>query len=242
MSEINSSVPGTPDSDFIPNFRNGERLTPTPLKKIRSYLNKVTAVTLEKISEEMLTINILEDVDNAESQSSDKDNMLPVVETFISNVCVFERNDEAMNTYVKVFCKLTEKWRGRQGSVLMSTMMQELSKFFAEYKQCILDNEIEDKRRNQCFKLCRFVSLLYIENLVSLKLVVAFLETFCKTEKFSLEVFCKIFGLTYEKLKTEKIFVDKLMNKYKNFLKDNSESTELEYIHKFMCLECFEKM
>jgi len=238
MSETSSSGNSTPVDEkmisFSPQGMN-------PIKRMRSYLNKITERTFCKISDDMLQIVLLENPSEDDVIPSDKDNMEPIVQTFISNVCVFERNDEAMQVYAKVFCKLQEKWVGRQGKILTEVMMIELSKFFKDYSNIPIE-EIDEKKRNSCFKLCKFVSYLYNENVVGLRLVLAILQTFFNTKKNHLEVFCKLFEGCREKLTKDEIFRSKIMDRYKNFLKDGSKSEVLEPMYRFMCLEILEKL
>ena len=217
-----------------------------PIKRMKSYLNKITNGTFDKISGEMLQINLLDDPMSEEGQESDKEKMLPIVQMFISTVCVFERNEEAMNLYVRSFCKLRNNWKGRQGRVLTELMMSELLKFFVEYSKAAA-SEVEEseetiKRRNSCFKLCRFVSLLYQEGVLGLKSIVTILQAFCKNDKLSLEVFCKLFSGCQEKLMTDEFFVSKIFGRYKSFLENIVSSETHESMHKFMCMNILDKI
>jgi len=210
-------------------------------KTMRSLLNKITDITFQKISEQMLQIKLLENPESIELLPTDKERMLPIVQTLISNVCVLERNEEAINIYVRAFCKLKEKWQGRQGHILMETTMSELGKFFVEYSK-LPENEIDDLKRNKCFKLCRFISILYQENAISMKLIVAILQTFCKETKTSVEVFCKIFGDCKNKLMQDEVFMAKMFTKYKTFLETISKSDSFSPMYKFMCLNILENL
>lgn len=226
-----------------------------PIKRMKSYLNKITNGTFDKISGEMLQVNLLEDPLSEESKESDKEKMLPIVQMFISTVCVFERNEEAMNLYVRSFCKLRDHWKGRQGRVLTELMMSELLKFFVDYSKTSksdsgvdvtiesgLDSEENIKRRNSCFKLCRFVSLLYQEGVLGLKSIVAILQTFCKHDKLSLEVFCKLFSGCQDKLMSDEFFMTKIFGRYKSFLETIVSSEDHESMHKFMCMNILDKI
>jgi hypothetical protein len=224
-----SSKSSTPTSECSVTFE-GFKISEDPLKKIRSYLNKITERTFDKISEEILRINLLDSTDD----SKNLDIMLPVVKTFLSNICVFERNEEAMNVYVKLFDKMKNKWSGVQGEVLMQVMMKELKNFFQNYAKSN-ETEIDEKKRNSCFKLCKFISLLYIEGSVDFTLMVAILNTFRKIDKFHLEVFCKIYNDCQKKLYSETIFKEKVFPTFNDFLQTSSKSTSLEPMHRFMC-------
>lgn len=218
-----------------------------PIKRMKSYLNKITDRTFDKISGEMLQVNLLDDPLSEDSKENDKEKMLPIVQTFISTVCVFERNEEAMNVYVKSFCKLRNQWKGRQGRILTELMMSELMKFFVDYSKASTsdtdpDSEENIKRRNSCFKLCRFVSLLYQEGVLSLKAIVTILQAFCKHDKLSLEVFCKLFSGCQEKLMTDEFFVSKIFGRYKSFLETIVSSEDHESMHKFMCMNILDKI
>lgn len=242
----------TPKSESFEGFEMQEaiatsRLTPTPIKRFKSCLNKISERNFPKISDEMLTIHLLEEPENLEENSSDKESMLPVVETFMANVCVFERNIEAINVYTKTFCKLKDNWKGRQGKVLMETMLSELSKFFPEYNKLIESSEFESdseawiKKRNQCLKLCQFTSGLYNEGGVSIKLILVILTLFMKPKKECIEVFCKLFSGSQEKLMKDELFNSKILPKFKGFLEEHHKSKTLEPMYRFMCLEILDK-
>jgi hypothetical protein len=236
LGMADSSGNSTPTEEKILNFSQ------SPLKKMKSNLNKITERTFPKISDEILQIILIEDPHNEDSLPSDKENMLPIVQTFIANVCVFERNDEAMNVYVKVFCKLKDKWVGRQGRILMELMMSELSKFFKEYSTT-KEEDIDEKKRNDCFKLCKFVSVLYIEGAIGLRLVLAIMQAFYNPNKITLEVFCKLFaGCRGKLLKDETFRSSSLFDKYKIFLETSSKSPSLEPMYRFMCQDILEKL
>jgi hypothetical protein len=195
----------------------------------------------------MLTIHLLEEPEKDEVTSEDKVTMLPMVETIMANVCVFERNIEAIALYTKAFCKIKDNWKGRQGRVLMEVMISELGKFFTEYSK-ILDShsegigpEVWTKKRNQCLKLSQFVAMLYNEGGVSMKLVIVILQMYLKSKKDHIEVFCKLFSGCQEKLMKDETFRSKVLDKYKNFLSENQQSKDLESMYRFMCLEILEK-
>jgi hypothetical protein len=222
-----SSTPTSGEFEGFPEVRPVDKI-----KKIKSSLNKITDRTFEKISEELLRFELLDNPSSEECIITDKDNMLPVIQAFISNICVFEHNDEAMTVQVKLFCKLKDKWIGRQGRILMEIMMSELSKFFKEYAEL---TEVDEKKRNSCFKLVKFVSLLYNENAVSMRLVVAILQTYRKNDKMHLEVFCKLFAACQKKLLSNTDFREKVLHNYKSYLEVSSKSTELDTMYRFMC-------
>jgi hypothetical protein len=90
--------------------------------------------------------------------------------------------------------------------------------------------------------LCTFVSLLYTEGAVGLRLVVAILQSFFKSDKLSLEVFCKLFAACQEKLMNDETFKSKVFDKYKRFLEENSKSGQQENMHKFMCLKILDSL
>lgn len=209
-----------------------------PIRKMKSLLNKITDRTFHKISDEMLQITILENLTDSDGNELDKSKMEPIIQTFISNVCVPERNTETMNVYVKAFCKLKDKWSGRQGRVLMELMMAELGKFFVEYSKM---TEYDNSIRNKSFKLCLFISMLYQENGVGIRLVLAILQTFCKEDKHAVEIFCKIFSNCRVKLMSEEIFKTKVLSNYKKFLEKIRDS-EIDYMYKAMCLDILDKL
>ena len=240
---------GFPDSTDV-SIMN--RPAPSPIKRLKSCLNKITERSFPKISDEMLTIHLLDEPEKEEVSSEDKLTMLPMVETFMANVCVFERNIEAIGLYTKAFCKIKDNWKGRQGRVLMEVMMSELGKFFTEYNKMIemdqtesvqdLDPDFRSKKRNQCLKLSQFVAMLYNEGGVSIRLVLVILQMFMKSKKDHLEVFCKLFSECRVNLVKDETFRTKVLAKYKNFLKENQQSTDLESMYRFMCLEILEKI
>ena len=233
---LTSSESSTPVEEKVISFSQ------SPLKKMKSNLNKITERSFPKISDEILQIILLENPLEEESLPSDKENMLPVIQTFIANVCVLERNDEAMNVYVKVFCKLKDKWIGRQGRILMEMMMSELSKFFKEYSSSF-EESIDDRKRNNCFKLCKFVSLLYMEGAIGLRLVLAIMQAFYNPNKMTLEVFCKLFSGCRVKLLNDSTFrSSSLFDKYKTFLETCNKSASVEPMYRFMCLDLLDKM
>jgi len=223
------------------------RMTPTVIKKIKSCLNKISERNFDKISDEILSIQLLEDLDETEVKDSDKEIVLPVVETFMANICVFERNNEAINIYTKTFCKLKNKWKGRQKDVLMDIMMSELAKFFNEYNKSIQSESILESseewilKRNQCLKICQFVSSLYNEEAVGIKLILVILNLFMKPKKESIEVFCKLVMGCQTKLMSEELFRTKILPKYKTFLQEHHSSKTLEPMYRFLCLEVLDK-
>jgi hypothetical protein len=215
-----------------------------PIKRMNSLLNKITDRTFQRISDEMLLVNLLENPTSEDAIPEDKDKMLPVIQTFIANVCQPACGVEIMKVYAKSFCKLKDNWKGRQGRILTELMMAELSKFFLEYSKTPTcgDEEQDVKIRNKCFKLCTFVALLYSEGAVGLRLVIAILQSFFKNDKLSLEVFCKLFAACQEKLMNDETFKSKVFAKYKNFLEENSKSESQEAMHKFMCLNILDSL
>lgn len=222
-----------------------------PIKRMNSLLNKISSISFERFYNEMLTMTILDDPMENDAVLGDKDKMLPIVKTFMANICQPACGPEIMKVYSKVFSKLKDNWKGRQGRILTEIMMSELSKFFTEYSKnpaspssVSEDNDISDeaKRRLKCFKLCSFVALLYQDGAVGLRLVVAVLQTFLKNDKLSLEVFCKIFSGCQDKLMKDETFKSKVFEKYKSFLEENSKSTEHEAMYKFMCLNILETL
>jgi len=242
-----SSKSSTPTSESSGAFETTKSFKlDDPLKKIRSYLNKITERTFDKISEEILRISLLDPTDEV-IETKHQEIISPVVKTFLSNICVFERNEEAMNVYVKLFCKLKDKWSGIQGMVLMQVMMNELKNFFLSYSKEALEASasasssvsasasIDDKKRNSCFKLCKFISLLYNEKTIPINLVVAILNAFRKPNKLHLEVFCKLYSDCQVKLYSEPMFKEKVLPTFLEFLQTSSKSTSLEPMHKFMC-------
>lgn len=252
--EQRSTSPDEVTSLEIPSPRSSPILSPSsptiPLenKRMRSYLNKITERNFPKISDEMLTVVLLSNPDSFDSQENDREIMLPITQNFISNVCVFERNDEAMIIYVKAFCKLKEKWIGRHGKVFFEVTMSEIHKNFVDYKNLMEMEDLDEdsaefrKSRNNCLKLCRFMSLLYSEGAIGLKLILAILQTFVNDRKHSVEVFCKLFGYALEKLNTEEIFRLKVLQKYKTHLQEMTRKYETECFYKFLCLEILDKI
>jgi hypothetical protein len=241
----------TEASDFS-EYIHMNRSTPTPIKRIKSCLNKISERNFPKISDEMLTIHLLDEPENEEVSSLDKETMLPMVETFMSNVCVFERNVEAMGIYTKAFCKIKDNWKGRQGRVLMEVMISELGKFFTEYNKSIdleseEKNEVQElrelrsKKRNHCLKLSQFVAMLYNEGGVSIRLVLVILQMYLKNKKDHIEIFCKLLSGCQTKLMKDETFRSKVFDKYKAFLTENSKSKDIEPMYRFMCLEVLEK-
>jgi hypothetical protein len=235
------------------------RSTPTPIKKFKSCLNKISERNYPKISDEMLTIHLLDEPESSESKSTDKEAMLPVVETFMANVCVFERNIEAINFYTKTFCKLKDNWKGRQGKVLAEIMMSELANFFLDYDATIqtgkteCDSEEWICKRNKCVKLCQFISALYKEDGVGIKLVLVILKKFMQSKrnpetneiiplpKECIEVFCRIFSGCLDKLLKDKNFTPSMLKIFKDFIITHQRSETLEPMYRFMCLEILDK-
>jgi hypothetical protein len=210
-----------------------------PIKRMNSLLNKITDRTFQRISDEMLLVNLLENPNSEDAIPEDKDKMFPIIQTFIGNVCQPACGPEIMKVYAKSFCKLKDNWKGRQGRILTELMMSELSKFFLEYSKAPTcgDEDTDVKIRSKCFKLCTFISLLYEEGAVGLRLVIAILQSFFKSDKLSLEVFCKLFAGCQGKLMKDETFKSKVFAKYKQFLEENSKSENQDAMHKYMCLD-----
>jgi hypothetical protein len=274
---MSSSVNTTPKSETFDGFETIEALdrssmlsgreasevlgrsTPTPIKKFKSCLNKISERNYPKISDEMLNIHLLDEPESLESKSSDKENMIPVIETFMANVCVFERNIEAINFYTKTFCKLKNNWKGRQGRVLAESMMSELANFFIDYDSTIQnektssDSEEWISKRNKCVKLCQFISALYKEDGVGIKLVLVILKKFMQSKqnpetkeisplsKESIEVFCRLFSGCIDKLVKDKNFTPEMLRIFKGFIATHQRSETLEPMYRFMCLEILDK-
>jgi hypothetical protein len=256
---MSSSENITPKSETFDGFDGREasdalasgRSTPTPIKKFKSCLNKISERNYPKISDEMLTIHLLDEPENPESKASDKESMIPVVETFMANVCVFERNIEAINFYTKTFCKLKNNWKGRQGRILTEVMMLELANFFIDYNATIQaektssDSEEWICKRNKCVKLCQFISALYKEDGVGIKLVLVILKKFMQTNesirKESIEVFCRLFSGCIDKLLKDKNFTPDMLRVFKDFISTHQRSETLEPMYRFMCLEILDK-
>jgi hypothetical protein len=256
---MSSSANTTPKSETFGGFDGSEasessgRSTPTPIKKFKSCLNKISERNYVKISDEMLTIHLLDEPENPEAKASDKEAMFPVIETFMANVCVFERNIEAINFYTKTFCKLKNNWKGRQGRVLAENMMSELANFFLDYNSTIqadqtaCDSEEWISKRNKCVKLCQFISALYKEDGVGIKLVLVILKKFMQTNdpssirKESIEVFCRLFSGCIDKLMKDKSFTPGMLKVFKDFIGTHQRSDTLEPMYRFMCLEILDK-
>jgi len=252
MSETFEGFDGREASEVLGLLPGSETLasgrsTPTPIKKFKSCLNKISERNYPKISDEMLTIHLLDEPESSESKPTDKEAMLPVVETFMANVCVFERNIEAINFYTKTFCKLKDNWKGRQGRVLTENMMTELANFFLDYDSTIqsdktdCDSEEWICKRNKCIKLCQFISALYKENGIGIKLVLVILNKFKKDKKESIEVFCRLFSGCIDKLLEDNLFKTKFLPIFKEFITTHQRSEKLEPMYRFMCLEIIEK-
>lgn len=249
---MSSSGNTTPKSESFNGFESPEMFisrssTPNPIKKFKSCLNKISERNYPKISDEMLTIHILEEPENPESKPSDKDSMLTVVETFMANVCVFERNVEAIQFYTKTFLKLKNNWKGRQGRVLAEVMMSELANFFIEFDSIIQTANLKEDseewilKRNKCIKLCQFVSTLYKEDGIGIKLVLVILNKFKKDKKESIEVFCRLFSGCIDKLLEDNTFKTRFLPIFKEFVVMHQKSETLEPMYRFMCLEILEK-
>lgn len=244
--ESKASTPTSEYSDKRSNYDNRKLYfaPPTcPIKRMNSLLNKITDLSFQRISDEMLVVNLLDNPLEEDAIPEDKDKMLPIVKTFMANICQPACGPEIMKVYSRAFCKLKDNWKGRQGRILTEIMMAELSKFFADYSKNLYSEtsaevsaEDEAKKRLKCFKLCTFVSLLYQEGAVGLRLVLAILQSFFKNDKLSLEVFCKLFAACQDKLMKDETFKSKVFEKYKTFLEENSKSTAHEAMYKFMCL------
>lgn len=263
---ICSSKASTPTSDYSEkktayDSRKLYFAPPTcPIKRMNSLLNKITDLSFQRISDEMLVVNLLDEPLKEEAIPEDKDKMLPIVKTFIANICQPACGPEIMKVYTKAFCKLKDNWKGRQGRILTEIMMAELSKFFAEYSKNLNKNpetivsgedsvkspeeiaEQEAKKRLKCFKLCNFVALLYQEGAVSFRLIIAILQSFFKNDKLYLEVFCKLFAACQSKLMKDETFRSKVFEKYKVFLEENSKSVEHDAMYKFMCLNILDSL
>jgi hypothetical protein len=249
---MSSSGNTTPNSESFIDFESTESfiprsLTPNPIKKFKSCLNKISERNFPKISDEMLTIHLLEEPENPISNPSDKDVMLTVVETFMANVCVFERNIEAIQFYTKTFLKLKNNWKGRQGRVLAEVMMSELANFFIDFDNIIQNSTLKEDseewilKRNKCIKLCQFVSTLYKEDGVGIKLVLVILNKFKKDKRESIEVFCRLLSGCVEKLMEDVQFKTRFLPVFKEFIEMHQKSETLEPMYRFMCLEILEK-
>jgi hypothetical protein len=259
---MEGSKASTPTSDYTDkkatyDSRKVYFAPPTcPIKRMNSLLNKITDLSFQRISDEMLVVNLLDDPLEDEAIPEDKDKMLPIVKTFIANICQPACGPEIMNVYAKAFSKLKDNWKGRQGRILTEIMMAELSKFFTDYSKNLnfssvddsVETSVEDKlaeeakKRLKCFKLCNFVSFLYKDGAVSLRLVIAILQSFFKNDKLYLEVFCKLFAACQDKLMKDETFRSKVFEKYKVFLEENSKSVVHEPMYKFMCLNILDSL
>jgi hypothetical protein len=256
---MSSSGSTTPNSEGFSGFmetslRNRE--APSPIKKLKNILNKITERTFDKLSDEMLLIDLLDNPEEIEEKEIDMDIMSPFIESFVASICVKERNIEALKVYTRLFGKLKLKWKGRQGSILMKCMLFEISSFFKSYKEMIKDMNFEDEKsnedRNKCIKLCHFVGNLYKDDLVKIQLVLVILNFFKKyleenktvfDSKYLeiLEAFSVLFSSCQEKLLEEEIFVDKFLVNYKNFIQFHYENKEIPSMYRFACLELLEK-
>lgn len=256
MSNSGSTTPNSEGySGFLEtSLRNRE--APTPIKKLKNILNKITERTFDKLSDEMLLIDLLDKPEEIEENEIDMDIMSPFVESFFTSVCVKERNVEALKVYTRLFGKLKLKWKGRQGSILMKCMLSEISSFFKGYKEMIKDMNFEDEKsnedRNKCIKLCHFVGNLYKDDLVKIQLVLVILNFFKKfleenktvfDSKYLeiLEAFSVLFSSCQVKLIKDEIFIEKFLTNYKKFIEFHYEHKDIPSMYRFACLELLEK-
>lgn len=196
----------------------------------RRILNKITgdARTFEGYLETILKISVLKEISEGEEISSieDMEAMKPVVDSFLSMIYEDKESNNTIEIYGNLFTNLVLKWSGRQGKVLMTTMMGEINNFILGYKKAEISQEemVESSYRRKCFCIIKFLHYLYHQDdILPGKVIMIIMENFFSTKELHLEVFIRILKQNYKKLCSEKLFQVKLKDKYRNFLIENKD-------------------
>jgi hypothetical protein len=200
---------------------------PEEVRLFRRTLNKITGDerTFEGYMESILKISILKNEE--EDDKKDEEAMKPVVDSFLSMIYEDKESNNNIEIYGKLFTSLVNDWSGRQGKILMTTMIGEINTFIQNYKKMEIrpDEIAENPYRRKCFCILKFLHYLYQQkDILPGKVIMIVMENFFSSHELHLEVFIRILKQNFEKLNTEKIFISKLKDKYKKFLIDNKNS------------------
>jgi hypothetical protein len=201
---------------------------PEEIRLFRRILNKITDDnrTYEGYLENILRIDVIKPDSDSEN---DKEIMLPIVASFLGMIYEDKETNSTIFLYGRLFIDLVQKWNGRQGKVLLSTMILKINEFIQDYhSHKISDGDlIEDVKRRRCFCILKFLYYIYDKNsdIIPGKIIMVIMEKFFPTttpiNELHLEVFLRLLTQNYSKLKDEKIFQVKLKEKYLNLLKNN---------------------
>jgi hypothetical protein len=204
---------------------------PEEVRLFRRILNKITNEdrTYEGYLDNILKINVIEPDSPPEN---DSDIMKSVVSSFLGMIYEDKETNNNISLYGRLFIDLTQRWSGRQGRVLLSTMVSEINNFIKEYLEHKIKEEdmIEDIRRRRCFCIIKFLHYIYDKNsdVIPGKIIMIIMEKFFPGDDINelhLEVFLRLLSQNYPKLKNEKIFQVKLKDKYKKFLDEKKDNT-----------------
>jgi hypothetical protein len=187
------------------------------IRGIKRILNKITgndSLKYEGYRDAILGIEILKD----DSEEKDFEIMKPIVLCFLAMVFEDTEYNNIIEVYSKLFTEIVNKWKGRQGNVLLSCTIKEIQEFL--FNKYTITKEIDIVERRKCFCIVKFLHYLYnMENsVIPGKIIMIILEKFYNEDEKMLEIFLRILQQNYKKLITEKIFVSKLKSKYATFL------------------------
>lgn len=193
------------------------------LKRILNKITDVDSLKYEGYRDAILEINILAS-DNTDVEK-DKENMKPVVLCFMNMIYEDTETNNIIKVYSKLFTEIVNKWKNKQGDVLLSSTIQEIQKFLFEYY--LNKKDLEDCDRRKCFCIVKFLYYLYNQenNVIPGKIIMIIMEKFCSDNENLIEIFLRILEQNFSKLNNEKIFVNKLKDKYKTFLINHKDDT-----------------
>lgn len=232
--DSNRSTPTRDDSNIIGFAERRSFIRNNISEEVRLFrriLNKITNEdrTYQGYLDNILKINVIEPDSTSER---DIELMKPVVSSFLSMIYEDKETNNNIDLYGRLFIELTERWSGRQGRVLLSTMVSEINIFIKEYLEHNIKQEdlIEDVKRRRCFCIIKFLHYLYDknDNIIPGKIIMVIMEKFFPNDKdineLHLEVFLRLLSQNYSKLKNEKLFQVKLYEKYKTFISENKNT------------------
>jgi len=217
-------------------------------KDILCKLNKISPENFERLSGEILEIELLSDLgdDSPRQKTTDFDpedieKMEKVVELFINATCNIRNTgqggSEMQEILAKLFIKLKDKWDGRQGRILATVMTKYIANYFSKY----FDNSLTFIEKIKCENIMYFTGLLYEKGMFDTRFCMVALMKFKIKDESNIRVFCNLLNACYKKLKNEKLFTSN-KEKFVSFLNECVSDRSIPGLVRNMCMDSLEAM
>jgi hypothetical protein len=233
------SVPYSPLKGYISEFDS-------KIKSIRLNMFRITNSNFDLISNVILEIKILENIDERadaiDFTLEEIDRMTKVVNIFIDSIKLFNvsSNMEIPNVIASLFVKLRDKWNGHQGRVLSSVMVNYIGKYLKNY--CENSGELSDLERSKCPQILYFTGLLYNRGMFQTKYCMGILLKFMKKDEQNITVFSNLLTVCFDKITSDSeiTMFNLKKNDFKKFVEECSIDKSISPRIRFMTQDVVE--